>query len=247
MEAQRLAAGRGFISLKRGNEPKSRELAQEVRSSVRLFLAAVFLILSGVAALCVDCPLALWFSQGHGPIVLHQLSNLAEFFGRPEFVVLVAAAIYAFDRNRRWALPVVIGLALASGLAADVVKMLVARARPHHFDLAGSVWSTFCGWLPLTTAGSGGQSFPSGHTATAAGLALALVTLYPQARGVFLLLPIAVAYQRVDSGAHFLSDVLCGAAVACVVAALCVRSGIFRREAIEAATARMRARLWYGL
>jgi membrane-associated phospholipid phosphatase len=50
----------------------------------------------------------------------------------------------------------------------------------------------------------------------------------------------AVAYQRVDSGAHFLSDVLCGAAVACVVAAIGLRAGMFRRQPIEIALERVR-------
>ena len=148
--------------------------SRELGGSVRLFLAALFLILSGIAALCVDCPVALWFSQGHAPIVLHQLSNLTEFLGRPEFVFIAGVVIFFADRRHRWAVPVVIGLALASGLSADIIKLLVARIRPHHFDLAGSVWATFSGWLPLTTAGSGGQSFPSGHTATAAGLAFGI-------------------------------------------------------------------------
>ena len=51
--------------------------------------------------------------------------------------------------------------------------------------------------------------------------------------GVVLPGPLLVAYQRMDSGAHFLSDVLCGAAVACMVAAVTVRLGWLDREYSE--------------
>jgi membrane-associated phospholipid phosphatase len=122
-------------------------------------------------------------------------------------------------------MPGVAATALLSGLAADGVKMLIARARPHHFDFLGSVWSSFGPWLPLGSLGSASQSFPSAHTATAVGLAISLMCIYPAARGLFCVLPLLVAYQRMDSGAHFFSDVLCGAAVGCLVAVLTLRAG----------------------
>ena len=75
----------------------------------------------------------------------------------------------------------------------------------------------------MGSLGSTNQSFPSAHTATSVGLALALICIYPAARSVFCVLPLLVAFQRMDSGAHFLSDVLCGAAVGCLVAALSIR------------------------
>jgi len=183
-------------------------------------------ILSGcaIAAFSVDCSLALWFHQGHGLRYLHDLASISEIFGRGECVLVVAILMWRLDRSRRWAVPGVAATALLSGLAADGVKMLITRARPHHFDFLGSVWSTFGPWLPLGSIGSAGQSFPSGHAATAVGLAISLSCIYPAARGLFCILPLLVAYQRMDSGAHFLSDVLCGAAVGCLVASLTLRA-----------------------
>jgi membrane-associated phospholipid phosphatase len=63
------------------------------------------------------------------------------------------------------------------------------------------------------------QSFPSGHTATAVGLALALSSLYPGGRRLFALLAVLAASQRVLFDAHFLSDTLVAAGIACFVAA----------------------------
>jgi membrane-associated phospholipid phosphatase len=96
-----------------------------------------------------------------------------------------------------------------------------------------SVGSSFGPWLPLGSLGSPNQSFPSAHTATAMGLAIALMVVYPRARWLFCLAPVLVAYQRMDSGAHFLSDVLCGAAVGCIVAAITLRARWLDRDYSE--------------
>jgi membrane-associated phospholipid phosphatase len=189
-----------------------------------LLLAATILVVGALAAFRVDCSMALWFHQGHGPRYLHDLTSISEIFGRAECVLLVAIVIWRLDRSRLWAVPGLAATALLSGLAADGVKMLIARVRPHSFDFLGSVWSSFGPWLPLGSLGSASQSFPSAHTATAVGLAVSLAYIYPAARGLFWVLPPLVAYQRMDSGAHFLSDVLCGAAVGCLVTAMTLRA-----------------------
>ena len=46
-----------------------------------------------------------------------------------------AILMWRLDRSRLWAVPGVAATALLSGLAADGVKMLIARARPHQFRL----------------------------------------------------------------------------------------------------------------
>lgn len=192
-----------------------------------LLLAATILVGCALAAFRVDCSVAQWLRMSHklGHLrYLRDLASICEVFGRAECVFLVAILMWRLDRPRRWAVPGVAATALLSGLAADGVKMLIARARPHHFDFLGSVWSSFGPWLPLGSLGSASQSFPSAHTATAVGLAISLICIYPAARWLFCVLPLLVIYQRMDSGAHFLSDVLCGAAVGCLVAALTLRA-----------------------
>jgi len=184
------------------------------------------LLAAAVAALSVDLPLARWCLQGRCPQPLPSLVQLAEPFGNGMGVLLIALVIYQLDPGRRWALPRVLCCALLAGLAADGIKLLVVRVRPHEFDLASlahNVWTTFGGWFPLTSAQSAGQSFPSAHTATAVGFALALGWLYPKGRWLFPLLAGLVACQRINEGAHYLSDTLCGAAVGSSVALLLLR------------------------
>ena len=57
--------------------------------------------------------------------------------------------------------------------------------------------------------------FPSAHAATAVGLAIALGVLYPRGRWLFIAFAFLAGLQRIEAQAHFASDVLAGAAVAC--------------------------------
>jgi membrane-associated phospholipid phosphatase len=191
-------------------------------------LLLLALLLSAGLALSVDLPVSRWCLQGICPQLLQWLLQVAEPFGNGMGVLLIVVVAYQLDPARRWALPRVMACALLGGIAADAVKLLVVRVRPRDFDLLNvdnNVWTTFGGWFPLTSAGGAGQSFPSGHAATAVALALALSWLYPRGRRLFPLLALLVACQRINEGAHYLSDTLCGAAVGGLVALVFLKVG----------------------
>jgi len=214
-----------------GGNPQVKTQMTNMSKSGRLatlgqrLLLFVGLVLAAVAALPIDCPLARWSAEGNCPGFLRDLLDSCEPFGRGFAPILVVLIIHQLDPARRWALPRVLACSLLSGLAADGIKILIVRTRPRSFDYVGDVWTTFGSWFPLTSAGSAGQSFPSGHTAVAVGLAMALIWLYPQGRRLFVALAVLVACQRVESSAHFLSDVLFGGAVGYLVANACLRAG----------------------
>ena len=108
-------------------------------------------------------------------------------------------------------------------------RLLVARERPSMVDASAHVLDTFAGWLPLWQGNHRLQSFPSGHTATAVGLAIALSSLYPRGWWLFAAIAALSGFQRIESESHFLSDVLAGAAIGCLVSAACTTSTRFGR------------------
>jgi membrane-associated phospholipid phosphatase len=201
----------------------------ESRSDFRRFLLPAILLLAAFAAFSVDLPVAmqikLWTDKASPEysrnldIVLKGL-NRFETFGHGFGVVIVLILLHQLDPSRRWALPRVIACSFGAGLGANLVKLLLARMRPYELTLTfqGSAWDTFRQWLPPIDGPCGLQSFPSAHTATAVGLAAALIWLYPQGRFLFTLLAVLVGCQRIASQAHFTSDVLIGAAVGSIVA-----------------------------
>jgi membrane-associated phospholipid phosphatase len=95
-----------------------------------------------------------------------------------------------------------------SGIAANVIKVIVGRGRPKLLDQTG-----LTGFQPFTLDATF-HSFPSGHTNTAFALAIAISFLIPRWRGGLLALASVVGFSRIAVNAHFLSDVIGGASLA---------------------------------
>lgn len=176
-------------------------------------------LVTAVLCLPVDLSVARFCREGHYPKVVEDLLNNAEPFGHAAGVAFIVVTVWLLDERsgRRWA-PWLALTAVAGGMAANLVKLLVGRTRPRHYAGFPDSWQeTFQGWLPGLSQGTGGQSFPSAHTATAVALAVMLTAAYPRGRWWFAILAILVGLHRVQSGAHYPSDVLVGAAVGWLV------------------------------
>ena len=191
-------------------------------SRTTVILMVVGLLLATLTALAIDRSLSQWLLAGNCPKPLVTLFHVAEPFGHGTGVVLILLTLHQLAPGYRRALPYVVAASLGAGLSANVIKMSITRMRPHHFDFTTGIWHSFGTWFPLTSAGSTGQSFPSAHVATAMGLATVLAWLLPRGRIVFYLLASLVACHRIESGAHFLSDALAGAAVGVAIGHLVI-------------------------
>jgi membrane-associated phospholipid phosphatase len=107
------------------------------------------------------------------------------------------AALYAF---------IFVGVGLPS-LFTTIIKRLIGRARPVHFDEVGLLsfkWNV-ADWTY--------QSFPSGHATTAFALAATVGFISERWFYPALVLASAIALSRVTGGVHYPSDVLAGAVV----------------------------------
>jgi len=217
--------------------PTENPLAR-LRSISHLWRLAALLSVFGVVAMSIDVPLANWARHENSPRALQKLCSLSEIFGHGMGIALILLVIGVLDPRRRCTLPRIATAALGSGLMANVLKLLVARDRPYHFDFSGSSSETFLQLFPLLSNTSGEQSFPSSHVATAAGLAIVLARYYPRGSWLFPMFAALAGGQRVLEQAHFLSDVFWGAAVGCIFAPLCVYG-----SRLSAAFDRLEARL----
>ncbi|MGO4437249.1 lipid A 1-phosphatase LpxE [Rhizobium sp. RAF56] len=94
-----------------------------------------------------------------------------------------------------------------SGIAANLLKRAIGRARPEHFDDLGSfAFSPFSGHASFA-------SFPSGHATTIGAFFAALAFLFPRHRFVFAASALWLGATRVMVGAHYPSDVVAGLAL----------------------------------
>lgn len=216
-----------------GNDPQ----ALRHRRWRLLCLAAMLAVAALVSLLLADMPLARFAMSRPLPRLFHKLFELSEVFSHGLGVLLILVAAAVLDPFRRLQLVPVAALAYGAGILANVVKALIARARPNAAELSGSAWETFQGWLPILWPADADppwnrnlQSFPSGHTATAVGLAIGLTIMYPRGRWLFLALACLAACQRIDAGAHYLSDTLASGSLACLWAAACGNQGMLVRQ-----------------
>ena len=169
----------------------------------------------------VDMSLARWAFVKGLPGDLKHIVQFAETFAHGSGVFLILLAAMALDPRSWRVLPRLALGAYGAGLLADILKIVLARRRPNASDVMNTeVWDSFLGFFAWRNAQTWQealsrdiQSFPSGHAATAAGLACALSRLYPRATWFFVILTVLACFQRIAYQAHYLSDVLAGAAI----------------------------------
>jgi membrane-associated phospholipid phosphatase len=198
-------------------------------------IAALFLFVLGLIALGADVSVARAIRSWDLPGDLEKSIELSEFFAHGFGVGFILVSILVLFPTARCRIPRLIACAVLSGLGATVLKNVLARIRPIEFatNLPESIGETWIGILPVFRMPEQFdypiQSFPSAHTATAFGLAFGLIWLFPRGRYLFLSMACLGGLQRVVSQAHWSSDVLFGATVACLVSALVLYSPLSNR------------------
>ena len=129
----------------------------------------------------------------------------------------MSRAVFAMAAVRLGFVFVAVGL---PGLVVTVVKRWIGRVRP---SIAGPFSYEPFSWRPEYA------SFPSGHSTTAFAALVAIGAICPRLRPVLWLYALAIAASRVIVSAHYLSDVIAGAAFG-VLGALVVRQWFAARR-----------------
>jgi membrane-associated phospholipid phosphatase len=174
-----------------------------------------------VGSLCsylfVDESLRSWLQPSSLPGDLKALFNYLSAFGHGAGCLIAILLILNFDFERRRGIWLVLGSTIIAGTVTAIVKVLVQRARPF-YEASGADLT-----INEALSNNAMHSFPSGHTATAFSLALAISILYPRAQKLMLTLAAITALQRVVSQSHYVSDIFAGM----VVGILSVHAALF--------------------
>ncbi len=133
------------------------------------------------------------------------------YYGQGWSLALVCALLAILGSilgREKWSHTGIIGLysLLCSGLAVQLVKHVVGRARPRIADTP----FIFHGFS-LTAGMTGFDAFPSGHAISTFALAVVLGRAFPRPRLFFFALASLISFSRLSVEAHFLSDVVAGA------------------------------------
>ena len=196
----------------------------------------------------VVCPVAMQFDRELStslrgfslPGDLRKAIALSETFAHGFGVFFILLSIFVIAQQRRRAVWIVILITALSGLTANALKATVVRVRPHADGLQvighGEVTVDAADAVERSFWDARQRSFPSGHSATAWGLAIGLSLLFRRGWWIFALLATFACIQRLESGAHYPSDVLAGMAIAFLIAACVTASPAVRSQLIEPVT-----------
>lgn len=215
--------------------------AERARYGNRLVALAIMSAICGWIAFFFDLPVARIMQTEAIPGDIRKLLNFPEVAAHGLGVGLLIIGVAVLDptlwrrsTGQSW-LPSVsffrFFFATYSGaLVVNVVKLLVVRVRPRSIDLASlsSPLETFGQFAACLSGASGSDlmSFPSGHSAVAAGFAAALCSRYPHAKWYFIMVAVGAMFQRIVSSAHYPSDVFWGAAIGLLGAAVCLTQSV---------------------
>jgi membrane-associated phospholipid phosphatase len=142
--------------------------------------------------------------------------------------IVMAIALWLVDRRHgvgfRRAAYIAASVSVA-GILGEILKLLIRRERPGTLNgtYAFRPWSDH----PFSTRNFG---LPSSHALIAFSGAAALSVLFPEATSVWYALAIGCGITRILAGAHFVSDVVAGAAIGIAVAILLSRRVRFFRH-----------------
>ena len=195
----------------------------------RVFLLAA--LMAGVA-----CPIVMPFDRSASDFLrqfelpgdLQKAITLSEAFAHGFGVTFILLSVFVVAVHRRRAVWVAILITALSGITANALKATIVRVRPHAegLQVIGHNAET-CKTSEAVERSfwdSRQRSFPSGHAATAWGLAIGLSLVFLRGRWIFGMLAVLASVQRIESGSHYPSDVLAGMAIAFIIAACALAS-----------------------
>ncbi|MFZ9869841.1 MAG: phosphatase PAP2 family protein [Candidatus Kapaibacteriota bacterium] len=183
--------------------------------SQRWWLVAL-LVSAAISVAWFDVRLATWINSISTP-EMRTAGYWLEEAGKSHWI-LVYSLLMILATWRSWRSIarkhlVLFGSIAASGLLANVFKVLVCRPRPPLFLAEGLLSPQ---WFGFVTDWSW-NSFPSGHATTGIAIAIAGSATWPRLRPLAWIVGLAIALGRVMYNVHYLSDVLTGMALGAAI------------------------------
>ncbi len=144
-----------------------------------------------------------------GP-VLAKIMEVITFFGSDLFIVFCLGLVYwVYDKKQGMRFGVTLML---TDIIFPVIKNITLRRRPYMDHESIKPYVLVDNSADAMDIAAQGYSFPSGHSASAAGMATTLALIFRKTwlRVLAVVLPLLVGISRFSLGVHYPTDVLAG-------------------------------------
>ncbi len=157
----------------------------------------------------------LWLQENLRKVWLTLIMRVVTFLGNGGIIWITACVCLCIrPETRRVALTAILSLLFSILVNNAMLKHLVARIRP--FEKIQN--------LTVLIRKPKDFSFPSGHTSSSFAVATVFLALLPHWVGILaLIVAVCIAFSRLYLGAHYPSDVLCGAVLGILFGFLALR------------------------
>lgn len=120
--------------------------------------------------------------------------------------ITLAVILLIFPKTRRCGVAIGIALLCSEFIGNQFLKQLAARPRPFLLEKWQGIFN-YPGLIPAPSS----YSFPSGHTASSVGSAMALLFCRKDKYGwMAVILAVLIGYSRIHMHVHYPTDVLAG-------------------------------------
>jgi len=179
-------------------------------------------VLIVASLLWFDIPLALWI-DAHQTSETRMVGTWLEEAGKSHWVLgyclIVAAVAWRSWRSIAHRHIALFTAVAASGILANIIKVIVCRSRPPLLiDKGLAAFDLFAFRTEYLW-----NSFPSGHATTGLTIAIAGSVTWPRLSWLMWLIGISIALGRLMYNVHYLSDVIAGALLGAIVSWWCVQ------------------------
>ncbi len=151
--------------------------------------------------------------------IVQVITHLAD---KGAIAILFTLILIAIKKYRRTGVACALSLALDFIVVNLLIKNIVARIRPYDLGVQLNLFENIKDLLITTDPGD--WSFPSGHTGSVFAVAAVMIAWMPKRWGIpAFLLAILIALSRLYVGVHYPTDVLAGAIIGLMTAAVARR------------------------
>ena len=178
-------------------------------------LLMVFFIMFG------DAPIALFIAE-NTTTEMQVVGSFLEELGKSHWVLLYALIVIILawrswqdTAHRHIALFTAVA---ASGILANIVKVIICRPRPPLLISEGIYTADFFAF----NIDWAWNSFPSGHATTGIAIAIAGSATWPKLKPIMWIIGLAIAFGRLIYNVHYVSDVMAGILLGALVSWWCV-------------------------